>query len=257
MILDEILGSTRLRVEKSKEKFPVKELLKIADNTPYIHHTMSGSLRGFDGVSIIGEIKKASPSKGIIRPDFDHMEIAREYNISGIQAMSILTEPEFFKGSLEFVQQIRPLTALPLLRKDFIVDEYQLYEARVVGADAVLLIMAALDDGEFKSLHKKAEELELEVLVETHNENEVKRAVEYGKIIGVNNRDLCTFAEDITTCERLIEYIPKEAVTVAESAVRTHEDFEYLEKLGVDAALIGEAFMRESSVKEAVKRLRG
>ena len=204
----------------------------------------------------LAEIKKASPSKGLIRPVFDPVSIADEYSKSGIQAMSILTEPEYFKGDLKFVEAVTKRYDIPVLRKDFRVDEYMIYEAKLAGADAILLIMAALTDAEFKRFHKTADDLGLDVLVETHNEAEVERAVEYGTIIGVNNRNLYTFEEDITTCERLLPLIPEGAVKVAESAIRSHADYKYLQSLEFDAALIGEAFMRETDVGAAVRRLR-
>ena len=170
--------------------------------------------------------------------------------------MSVLTEPEYFKGDIKFVSDIKSEFSVPVLRKDFTVDEYQIYEAKLYGADAILLIMAALTDAEYKKFHAVASDLKLDVLVETHNEKEVERAVEYGSIIGVNNRNLQTFEEDITTCERLLPLIPDRKVKVAESAIRTHKDFEYLRSLKFDAALIGEAFMRERDIKKAVDTLR-
>ena len=154
------------------------------------------------------------------------------------------------------VIDIKTKFCIPVLRKDFTVDEYQIYEAKLYGADAILLIMAALTDAEYKKFHALADSIGLDVLVETHNEEEVKRAVEYGRIIGVNNRNLQTFDEDITTCERLLPLIPDGKVKVAESAIRKHSDFEYLRGLKFDAALIGEAFMREKDIKKAVDNLR-
>ncbi len=256
MILDTIIASTRVRVEKSKEQLSPSELIKRLDKADLQEPAFKKSLVSLNGVSIIAEIKKASPSKGLIRPDFDHMKIAEEYSECGVQAMSVLTEPDFFKGDIKFVSDIKSRFSVPVLRKDFVIDEYQLYEAKLYGADAVLLIMAALTDSEYKRFHALADELKLDVLVETHNEEEVKRAVEYGRIIGVNNRNLYTFEEDIKTCERLLPFIPDDKVKVAESAVRSHEDYKYLEGLRYDAALIGEAFMREQNIKAAVDRLR-
>lgn len=256
MIMDKIIASTRVRVAEAKEKKSAAELFKELDNADLKKGRFKEGLLSIEDVSVIAEIKKASPSKGLIRADFDHMAIAEEYSKCGIQAMSILTEPEYFKGNLSFVSDIRAKFDIPVLRKDFVVDEYQIYEAKLAGADAVLLIMAALSDAEYKNFHKIADELELDVLVETHNAEEVKRALEYGTIIGVNNRNLQTFEEDITTCERLLPLIPDEKVKVAESAIRTHSDFEYLRGLRFDAALIGEAFMREQNIKAAVDRLR-
>lgn len=256
MFMDKILASTRLRIEKAKKKTSVSALIKSLDNADLKKGQFKDALLSHDGVSIIAEIKKASPSKGLIRADFDHIKIAEEYSKCAIQAMSVLTEPEYFKGDLSFVKDISSTFNIPVLRKDFVVDEYQIYEAKLAGADAVLLIMAALTDAEYKKFHTLADSLDLDVLVETHNEEEVKRSLEYGKIIGINNRNLQTFEEDITTCEKLLPLIPDGKVKVAESAVRTHEDFKYLQALHFDAALIGEAFMRENDIKAAVNKLR-
>lgn len=256
MILDKIINSTRLRVANSKDNLPPAELIKRLEKTELKSPGFKKGLVSLDDVSVIAEIKKASPSKGLIRPDFDHMKIAQEYEKCDIQAMSVLTEPEFFKGDIKFVSDIKERFSVPVLRKDFMIDEYQIYEAKLCGADAILLIMAALTDDEYKKFHRLATDLKLDVLVETHNSEEVKRAVEYGEIIGVNNRNLQTFEEDIRTCERLMPLIPKGKIKVAESAVRTHQDFEYLQALNFDAALIGEAFMRENDIKKAVDKLR-
>ena len=256
MILDKIIASTKIRVAKAKENLSPSGLLKALDKAELKAPNCKNGLMSIDDVSIIAEIKKASPSKGLIRGDFDHMKIAEEYDKCNIQAMSVLTEPEYFKGNIEFVKGIKSKFSIPVLRKDFTVDEYQIYEAKLYGADAILLIMAALTDAEYKKFHALADSIGLDVLVETHNEEEVKRAVEYGRIIGVNNRNLQTFDEDITTCERLLPLIPDGKVKVAESAIRKHSDFEYLRGLKFDAALIGEAFMREKNIKKAVDNLR-
>lgn len=256
MILDKLVASSKKRVEHSKEQLSAMQLVKKLENTILKEPQFKNSLVSLDDVSVIAEIKKASPSKGLIRPDFDHLRIAEEYSKCNIQAMSILTEPEYFKGDIKYVSDVKSKFSVPVLRKDFTVDEYQIYEAKLYGADAILLIMAALTDEEYKKFHAVANELKLDVLVETHNEEEVKRAVEFGTIIGVNNRNLQTFEEDITTCERLLPLIPDGKVTVAESAIRTHDNFEYLRSLKFDAALIGEAFMRERDIKKAVDTLR-
>lgn len=256
MILDKLVASSKARVKAAKEKLPAAELVKKLEKTELKEPQFKNGLVSLDDVSVIAEIKKASPSKGLIRPDFDHMQIAKEYSECNIQAMSVLTEPEYFKGDIKFVSDIKGKFSVPVLRKDFTVDEYQIYEAKLYGADAILLIMAALTDTEYKKFHAVANDLRLDVLVETHNEEEVKRAVEYGAIIGVNNRNLQTFEEDIKTCERLLPLIPDGKVKVAESAIRSHDDFEYLRSLKFDAALIGEAFMRERDIKKAVDTLR-
>lgn len=256
MILDTLTAAARKRVAAAKEIMTPSQLIHELDRAELKPPRFKNALVGHNDVSIIAEIKKASPSKGLIRPDFDAVKIADEYNECNIQAMSILTEPEYFMGELDFVRTISKKYDIPILRKDFTVDEYMIYEAKLAGADAVLLIMAALTDAEFKQFHRTAEDLGLDVLVETHNEEEVERALLYGSIIGVNNRNLQTFEEDITTCERLLPLIPADKVTVAESAIRSHEDFEYLRALRFDAALIGEAFMRQPDIKAAVNRLK-
>lgn len=256
MILDKILASTRVRVEKSKADLSPSKLLKSLDKKELKKAEFKNGLLSYDDVSVIAEIKKASPSKGLIRPDFDHMQIAEAYSKCNVQALSVLTEPEYFKGDIKFVGDIKSNFSVPVLRKDFVVDEYQIYEAKLYGADAVLLIMAALSDAEYKRFACLAKDLQLDALVETHNEEEVKRAAQYAEIIGVNNRNLATFEENIRTCEMLLPYIPDGTVKVAESAIRSHADFEYLRSLGFDAALIGEAFMREKDIKKAVDTLR-
>lgn len=256
MILDKLIDSTKKRVAESKERISPAELIRRLDKAEPEAPRFCDALTEYEGVSIIAEIKKASPSKGLIRRDFDHLKIAEEYSRAGIQAMSVLTEPEYFMGQLSFVSDITKKTDIPVLRKDFTVDEYMIYEAKLAGADAILLIMAALTDEEFKRFYKTAKGLGLDVLTETHNETEVKRALEYAEIIGVNNRNLATFEEDIRTCERLLPLIPSDRVKVAESAVRTHDDYMYLSSLSFDAALIGEAFMRQDDVRAAIENLR-
>lgn len=256
MILDKLIESTKKRVERTKETKSPKELIKALDGIKLKEPRFKSALESYDGVSVIAEIKRSSPSKGLIRSDFDHMKIAEEYSRCGVQALSILTEPEYFGGSLDYVRDISGVTDIPILRKDFVIDEYMIYEAKLAGADAILLIMAALTDEEYKRFSRTAKELKLDTLVETHNEEEVKRALECDGIIGVNNRNLATFEENITTCEKLLPLIPDDRVKVAESAVRTHDDYRYLQSLRFDAALIGEAFMRADDIGSAVDVLR-
>lgn len=256
MILDTLTDAARKRVALAKDRMSAAELMKELEKKELKKGKFADGLRAYDGVSVIAEIKKASPSKGLIRADFDHMKIAKAYSECGVQALSVLTEPEYFKGRLEYIEQIKAKYDIPILRKDFVVDEYMIYEAKLAGADAVLLIMAALTDKEYAQFYKTAKELELDVLTETHNEEEVKRALEYSDILGVNNRKLATFEEDIRTCERLLPLIPDTKLKVAESAIRSHADYEYLQGLGYDAALIGEAFMRQDDIAAAVNGLR-
>ncbi len=256
MILDKLTALSRERVKAAKEIKPLKELIKELDAIDLKPPKFKDAITNYEGVSIIAEIKKASPSKGLIRADFDHMSIAKEYVSCGVQCLSVLTEPEYFKGDLGFIRDIKSKYDIPVLRKDFIVDEYQIYEAKLAGADAVLLIMAALTDEEYARFYKTASDLRLDALVETHSREEIERAARFGSIIGVNNRNLQTFEEDLTLCGRLLEYIPKNSVKVAESAIRTNADYEYLKSLGFDAALIGEAFMRKNDIAAAVNAMR-
>ena len=254
-ILDQLAEYARERCERAKTKMPLEEIKSRAFSLPKGNLAFERALKK-PGISFICECKKASPSKGLIAPDFQYLDIAKEYEAAGADCISVLTEPKWFLGSDRYLKEIAEEVSIPCLRKDFTVDEYQIYEAKLYGADAILLILAALTDAEYKKFHALADSIGLDVLVETHNEEEVKRAVEYGRIIGVNNRNLQTFDEDITTCERLLPLIPDGKVKVAESAIRKHSDFEYLRGLKFDAALIGEAFMREKDIKKAVDNLR-
>ncbi|MEE9543164.1 MAG: indole-3-glycerol phosphate synthase TrpC, partial [Thermodesulfobacteriota bacterium] len=216
MILDEIMASKRAELKGTKESVTLAELEAKLDGLEPVRDFVS-ALKA-DGVRIIAEVKKASPSKGIIREDFDPVEIALEYEANGAAAISVLTEEKYFEGSLDFLSAIRERVTLPLLRKDFIFDDYQLVEARVFGADAVLLIMAVLDDDTFSALFKRATELGLFILVEVHHEAELERAVRLGaQVIGINNRDLKSFVTDIETTRRLIKLVPEGCTIVSES----------------------------------------
>jgi len=209
-------------------------------------------------MNFICEVKKASPSLGVICEDFDYIEIAKDYELAGASAISVLTEPFYFQGNDKYLSEISQEVKLPLLRKDFVVDEYMIYEAKFLNASAVLLICAILDDGQLSQYIKIAEKLDLAVLVETHDETEVKRALDCGaKIIGVNNRDLKTFEVDIKTSERLRKFVPDNKIYISESGIKTREDVKRLEDIGVDAVLIGETFMRSANKKAELARLRG
>jgi indole-3-glycerol phosphate synthase len=206
---------------------------------------------------VIAEIKRRSPSKGEIRPDFDAVACARAYAAAGAAAISVLTDARYFGGSLELLAQVRSAVSLPLLRKDFVVDAYQLDEARVAGADAVLLIAAALDPRSLRELREHAEGLALDALVEVHDEQELEAALAAGAdLIGINNRDLRSFEVDLGVSERLAGKVPKGCVVVSESGIFRPEDWERLEAAGAHAFLVGEALMRESDVGAALRRLR-
>lgn len=218
--------------------------------------------RGFEAAlrarrpAVIAEVKKASPSKGVIRADFDPVAIACRYAACGAAAISVLTEERYFQGSPAYLEAIRAAVAVPLLRKDFIVDPYQVAEARAWGADAILLIAAALDDGPLRELHATATDLGLDVLVEAHTADEVDRAVAAGAtLIGINNRDLRTFVTTLETAERLRERIPPGAVAVAESGIETAADVARLRAAGYDVFLVGEALMRQPDPGTALQAL--
>ena len=209
-----------------------------------------------DRLNVIAECKRRSPSRGVLRADYDAVSVARGYAAAGAAAISILTEPTFFDGALEHLQAVRTAVDVPLLRKDFIVSEYQLLEAKAAGADAVLLIVAALHQKELSRLAEQAAALGLDVLVEVHEADEVSRAIDAGaRIIGVNNRNLRTLAVDVRRSETLITRIPRDVVAVTESGLRTGEDLLRLRQLGYRAFLIGERFMIETDPGAALKDL--
>ena len=210
------------------------------------------------GLSMICEIKKASPSKGLISPDFPYLQIAKAYESAGADCISCLTEPRYFLGSDQIFREVRETVSIPLLRKDFTVSAYQLDQARVMGADAALLIVSLMDGKTLGAYLERCEELGIAALVETHDADEIRTAVSAGaKIIGVNNRNLRDFSVDFSNAARLRDMIPPECVYVAESGVRTPEDVAQLKAIGADAALIGETLMRAEDPGEALKRLRG
>ena len=254
--LDHIVAATRRRLAETRLAADLRELeRRAAEHVP----------RGFrrvleekipDFVPIIAELKKASPSRGLIRSDFNPEQLARELEDAGAAALSILTDDEFFQGSLRNLQVASRATKLPCLRKDFIVDEFQLLEARAYSADAVLLIVAALSQAELTKLVARAAEYRLDVLCEVHDVEELQRAVDAGcNLIGVNNRDLRTFKVDLETAFRLAELIPEDATCVAESGIQTAEDIARLQAIGYDAFLIGESLMKATSPGDALRAL--
>lgn len=218
-------------------------------------HSLERSLRGKQ-LAVIAEIKKASPSKGVISERFDPSEIAREYAHAGASALSVLTDAQFFQGDLRFIQGMRDFVQVPILRKDFIIDPYQLYESKAYGADAVLLIAAALQPGELTGLLMEADRLGLESLVEVHSEEEIE-SLDFSRVrvVGINNRDLLTFETDVNTSFRLRRLVPKEIVVVSESGISSHSQIDRLVRQGIHAVLIGEAFMRAESPGKALADL--
>ena len=258
-ILDEILKKTREDLEKRKVEYPLEWLGRSLAFNPFVPKDVKSALRSTkeNPYRIIAEVKKASPSKGVIREDFDPMSIAQAYEKGGADSLSILTEPHFFQGDKEYLGMVRRYVNLPLLRKDFIVDKYQLVEALAFGADYVLLIATALSRKELKELYNYALHLGLDVLVEVHDKSDLIKAMFAGAdIIGINHRNLETFEMDMGLSEKLIPLIPNGKIIVAESGITTHETVVELSKIGADAFLVGEHFMRQNDITQAVKDLK-
>jgi indole-3-glycerol phosphate synthase len=259
-ILGKITASTALRVARAKELLPEEKAAEAAaalaanekTNKPLpFEHSLSAS-----GLSFICEVKKASPSKGVIAEDFPFLEIAKEYEEGGAAAISVLTEPEFFLGSDQYLREIAAEVKIPVLRKDFIIDEYQIYEAKLWGAKAILLICALLEQETLSSFLKTAGELALDCLVEIHSEEEAQEALSAGaRIIGINNRDLTTFNVDTGLTARLQKLIPPEILTVAESGIKSVDDVRRIKEAGVDAVLIGESLMKAGDRKAFLREL--
>jgi indole-3-glycerol phosphate synthase len=255
MMLDQIVAAKKRELAQVRERVALSDLeRRIAGRVAPLD--FAAALRG-PGVSIIAEVKKASPSRGLLCPDFDPVRLATTYAAGGAAAISVLTEANHFQGSLDYLAAIRSapgLESTPLLRKDFLFDEYQLHEARAFGADAVLLIVATLDDTQLRAMLGLAAELGLQCLVEVHDAAEMERAVAGGaRVIGINNRDLRTFDVDLGTTEHLRSLVPPGRVIVSESGVRGREDIERLDKWNVDAALIGEALVTAPDVAARLK----
>ena len=253
MILDTIVARVRERLAVEKQRISLSGLQQTLVPDP--GRSFQDALRQ-PGTQIIAELKKASPSAGIIAPDFDPTRIAREYESAGAAAISVLTEPDFFQGSLHYLDDVRNSVSLPLLRKDFIIDPYQLYQARAHRADCILLIAAILPPTLMGDLMQLADELHLDVLAEVHNEAELEQTLKLNApIIGVNNRNLKTFQVDISTSLRLKAMIPADKLTVSESGIKTQTDVRALEQAGFDAMLIGESLMRAPDKRTMIRSL--
>lgn len=258
MILDDILVNKRLQLQQEKELKPLKTFSEVIPDIPV--RDFKGALNK-KNISIIAEVKKASPSKGIIRENFDPASIAQVYQDTDMDAVSVLTERSFFQGEDEYIASVKNVNSKPVLRKDFIIDEYQLYQSRAIGADAVLLIVTVLG-GDLKSYYEKARALGLFCLVEVHTVEELYIALGSGcDIIGINNRNLKTFKFDLGITEKLIRDIPRGITTVSESGIKSPQDVRYLRTLGVNAVLIGETFMRKmddvKSIRDFVAEAKG
>ena len=255
-ILDELADYARVRVAESKKKVSLEEVKEKAYSLPKGDFEFEKALKR-DGISFICEVKKASPSKGVIAEDFPYLEIAREYEAAGADCISVLTEPKWFLGSDEYLKEITSSVSVPAIRKDFVVDEYMIYEAKLLGAKAVLLICSILSGDTIRKYIDICDGLGLSALVEAHDEEEIKTAISVGaRIIGVNNRNLKNFSVDIENSHRLRSLVPDDVIFVAESGVKSHEDIEELKKARVYAVLIGEALMRAEDKKSKLDELK-
>lgn len=255
--LNRILASKR--TDNEKKRAYRENLKKHLDRSDYSYHGLfKERISQAGGINLIAEIKKASPSKGVIREDFDPEAIARIYEGSGVAAISVLTEEEYFQGKAAYLKMVSEKFSRPVLMKDFIIDELQIYEGRYCGASAVLLIVAALSDAELKQLLAVSRRLDLDALVEVHDESELARALRCGAdIIGINNRDLHTFEVDVATSESLMPLMPKDKVTVSESGISSPEEVARLAQAGVHAVLIGETFLRERDIAAKIREIMG
>lgn len=257
-VLNKIMQHKAQEVEFSKSQLSIQDAKAMAED--------QAELRGFfealkakvsNGDSaVIAEVKKASPSKGLIRANFDPVHIAESYAEHGAACLSVLTDREFFQGHMDYLHQARNACKLPVLRKDFMLDEYQIYEARMNNADCILLIVAALEDGLMQDLAGRAIELDMDVLIEVHDQQELERGLKLGMpMIGINNRDLRNFTTSLETTINLLEFIPDDVLVVTESGIHTSDDVALMREKGVNSFLVGEAFMREQEPGEKLKQL--
>ena len=243
-ILDEIVLKTKSKLEEKKQRLSLEELSSKIDFENLKETNFKKSLQN-KAEAIIAEIKKASPSAGIISDNFDPVSKSKEYESFGASALSILTEEDYFLGNIQYLKDVKATTSLPILRKDFIVDEYQIYESKLIGADCILLIASILNDKELKNFSETAERLKLDYIIEVHNEEELQRAQHFSNaIIGVNNRNLKTFDVDINNSVELKKIFEGENIFIAESGIKSKKDIEYLQQHNINVFLIGESLMK-------------
>lgn len=256
-ILEQLAAHARERTEQAKKKKPLCELRRTAGSLPKRAFSFEAALKK-PGLSFICECKKASPSKGMIAPDFPYLQIAKDYEAAGADAVSVLTEPKWFLGNDRYLKEIAEQVHLPCLRKDFIIDEYMIYEARLLGASAVLLICSLLSQEQIKEYLSLSAELGLSALVEAHNEGEVEKALCAGAgILGINNRNLKDFSVNTENSRNLSSQIPKDVLFISESGIRDAGDIEAIRNMGADGVLIGEALMKARDKKALLLELRG
>lgn len=265
-ILDKIIKNKKREAEQAKRDFPLVELRREIDSASFRESYASRNFKQViqkPGLSLIAEVKQKSPSYqrstgGKFRENFDYLKIARIYQKAGAEAISVLTDKEFFGGELRYINEIRENISLPVLRKDFIIDEYQIYQSFFYKADAVLLIACLLSEKELKNFLRIYRELGLDALVEVHNQEDLQKVLSApAEIIGINNRNLDTLEIDIKTTEKLIKLIPQDKLIVSESGIRTKQDIEYLKNLAVNAVLIGETFLKSENIEKKVKAVSG
>lgn len=256
-MLDRIIQVKRAQIEQSKQDLPLESIINRLEQIDFTSSpSFLKALKEKEDMAVIGEIKKASPSKGIIRYDFDPISLAGIYQKAGVAAISVLTERDFFMGDDSYPAMVRQSCKLPILHKDFLIDPWQIYQSKLIGAQAVLLIAAILSKKELLEFYGKARDIELDCLVEVHNKCELDTALDVGaNIIGINNRDLTTFNVSIKTTEELIRLIPEDVISVSESGI-DKTNVKAIKEMGVDAILVGEAFMRENDVFKAVTDLK-
>ncbi|MCQ9208424.1 MAG: indole-3-glycerol phosphate synthase TrpC [Omnitrophica bacterium] len=258
MILDKIVEEKKKEIKQAREKVPLAQLIQSSAS-------FTGQLRGFKEaiaqagkLNLIAEIKKASPSQGVFREHFDPVAIAQSYQAAGACALSILTDKIFFQGDIAFLKLVKKAVKLPILRKDFIIDEYQIYQSVCAGADAILLIGQLLSKEKLSDFLRLCAKLNLDAVSEVHSEEDLDKVLSAGaEIIGINNRNLRTFEENLEVTEKLIKKIPKGKIIISESAIKTAQDVKYLQGLGVNIVLIGEALMRSEDISAAVKEIMG
>ena len=256
-ILDDILAKTRATIERDQASCSAEELEQQISGLPACRD-FHAALASGDGVQLIAEVKRASPSAGLIREDFDPVQIARCYADAGAACISVLTDEPFFQGSLDYLRDVQAAVDLPILRKDFIVDRYQLLQARAAGADCVLLIAECLSADEMRDLHDQALDLGLQTLIELYDAENLPAVLATGtRLVGINNRDLRTFATDLQHTVRLRQSIPEDRLVVGESGIRTRDDILLLGRSGVKAVLVGESLMRQPDVTAATRELLG
>jgi indole-3-glycerol phosphate synthase len=257
MILGEILTNKRREVEELKLRYPLRRLQEAVERRDgAARRSFAAAIGDPHRINLIAELKKASPSEGVLRENFQPLRLAALLEYAGAAALSVLTETRFFKGRPSYLKTVRQVTQIPILRKDFIVDEYQIYESRILEADAILLIASVLTDKELSRFIERAESVGLEALVEVHSEEDLKKAIEAGaRMIGVNNRNLQTLEVDVNCAARLLRHIPKEAAVVVESGFKDHEEILKYKSLGIHAFLVGTALMKAEDIVAKVHEL--